>query len=441
VNAFALSFLLLNAAALLAVPRRWAALPLLVGACYMTLSQGINVGPFSFTVIRILVAVGFVRALARGERLAGGMNGLDWLMLAWAACALISSVFHEQASSSLVLRLGLAYNYCGIYFLLRVFCQSLDDVVSLCVITAIVLVPVAIEMVSEKLTGHNLFSALGGVPASPVVREGRIRAQGPFGHSILAGTVGAVSLPIVIALRGLKRREGNIGIVACLTMVFASASSGPIMTTLAGGFGLFMWRFRDRMRMVRRLAVLSYVGLSLVMTAPAYFIIARIDVVGGSTGYHRAKLIQSAFEHLGEWWLGGTDYTRHWMPTGVPWSPDHTDITNQYLKMGVLGGLPLMLMFIAMLLTAFAFVGQALKQVRHLKPQVQFMIWALGASLFAHAATCISVSYFDQSFVILCLALGVISSVRSIAAVKSSESGRAGDSQGVISSARPVVAV
>jgi hypothetical protein len=440
VNAFALAFLMLNAAALLAVPRRWAALPLLVGACYMTLGQGINVGPFSFTVIRILVGVGLVRALARGERLAGGMNGLDWLMLAWAACALISSAFHQEPSSALVLRLGLAYNYCGIYFLLRVFCQSLSDVVGLCAITAIVLVPVAIEMLSEKVTGHNLFSALGGVPASPVVREGRIRAQGPFGHSILAGTVGAVSLPIVIALSRLKRREGAIGIAACLTMVLASASSGPIMTALAGGFGLFMWRFRDRMRMVRKLAVLSYIGLSLVMTAPAYYIIARIDVVGGSTGYHRAKLIQSAFEHLGEWWVGGTDYTRHWMPTGVPWSPDHTDITNQYLKMGVLGGLPLMILFIAMLLTAFAFVGQALKQMRSLKPQVQFMIWALGASLFAHAATCISVSYFDQSFVILCVALGVISSLRSIAVMTSPATGTVAHS-GALAGARPVAAV
>ena len=54
-NALATLFLLVNAVALLALPRRWAPVPLLVGACYMTLGQGIDIGPFRFTVIRLLV--------------------------------------------------------------------------------------------------------------------------------------------------------------------------------------------------------------------------------------------------------------------------------------------------------------------------------------------------------------------------------------------------
>jgi hypothetical protein len=48
-NALALLFLLINAALLLLLPRRWAPLPLLMGACYMTLGQGIEIGPFTFT--------------------------------------------------------------------------------------------------------------------------------------------------------------------------------------------------------------------------------------------------------------------------------------------------------------------------------------------------------------------------------------------------------
>ena len=80
--------------------------------------------------------------------------------------------------------------------------------------------------------------------------------------------------------------------------------------------------------------------LDLVMKAPAYYIIARADIIGGSTGWHRAALIDSAIRHLNEWWLIGTDYTRNWMVTGVSWSADNTDITNHYLYLGVLGGLP-----------------------------------------------------------------------------------------------------
>ncbi|MDP3014552.1 MAG: hypothetical protein Q8M92_09935, partial [Candidatus Subteraquimicrobiales bacterium] len=90
-NDFAIVFVIINAAALLFLQRRWAPLPLLIGACYMTLGQGIEVGPFSFTIIRILVAAGVVRLIIRGERLEGGMNGLDWLMVVWALWALMSS--------------------------------------------------------------------------------------------------------------------------------------------------------------------------------------------------------------------------------------------------------------------------------------------------------------------------------------------------------------
>ena len=91
-NGLAIIFLLLACGALLALPRRWAPLPLLAGACYMTLGQGIQVGPFHFPIIRIVLLVGVIRVLCRGEGLAGGLNGLDWLVLAWGASALCISV-------------------------------------------------------------------------------------------------------------------------------------------------------------------------------------------------------------------------------------------------------------------------------------------------------------------------------------------------------------
>ncbi len=80
--------------------------------------------------------------------------------------------------------------------------------------------------------------------------------------------------------------------------------------------------------------------------------------------------------------------------------------------MGVDGGLPLMLLFIAILAKGFSYVGQTLRQMPESSPQSRFMVWALGAMLFAHAATFISVSYFDQSFVFIYLTLAAISSVR-----------------------------
>lgn len=410
-NTIAVLFLLINSVMLLFLPRRWATLPLLVGACYMTLGQGIELGPFHFMFIRILVAVGVARVIIRGERLAGGMNSLDWLIVVWGIWAVMSSFFHDDISGVLVNHLGLVYNAFGIYFLVRIFCQSLDDVVTLCLITAVLLVPLSIAILLEKTTGRNLFSVLGGLPEFSEIRHGSIRAQGPFTSSILAGTAGAVCLPLVVSLWQQYRKIAAAGIVACFLIIFASASSGPIMSAIVAIGALFMWHWRHRMRLVRWLAVLGYIGLDLIMKAPAYYLLSRIDFTGSSTGWHRAVLIEKAFKHLSEWWFAGTDYTRHWLDYGVIWSADHIDITNHYLKMGIDGGLPLMFLFIAILVKGFSFVGQCLRQEEKLPPEFRFLVWSFGAALFSHAATCISVSYFDQSVVFMYLTLAVVGSI------------------------------
>jgi len=159
-NSIAIVFILVNVIALLVLPRRWAAIPLLAGASMMTLGQGIELGPFHFTVIRMLAAIGLVRVVIRREHFVGQMNGIDWLMIIWAIWALVSSYFHKNPNDALIFRFGLVYNTCGIYFLLRVFCQSFDDVVRLCSIIAILLVPIVVEMFYEHVAFHNLFSFL-----------------------------------------------------------------------------------------------------------------------------------------------------------------------------------------------------------------------------------------------------------------------------------------
>lgn len=411
----AVLFLLVNAAALLAAPRRWAALPLVIGACYITYGQGVEAGPFSFNVLRILILIGLMRIMARGERIAGGLNGLDWLFIPWSLWLLASTLFRAGAADDMVYRLGQVFTICGVYFLLRVFCQSIEDVQRLVKVTAIVLLPVALAMVYEKLASYNLFSIFGDVPSGVMVREGRLRARGPFGHPILAGTVGAVCLPMMLGLWQRDRRYAMVGLFSGCCMILASASSGPLLSSAVGVMAIAFWGIRDRMRSVRWLAVAGYIGLDLVMKAPAYYLMGRIDLAGGSSGYHRALLIDSALRHLDEWWLAGTNYTRHWMPTGVSWSGDHTDITNHYLHFGVLGGLPLMFLFIAMLAMAFRYVGLSIRRAGQTRLD-QFLIWSLGASLAAQAATCLSVSYFDQSFLFLYLTLAGVSSAWNTAA-------------------------
>ena len=119
-NGIAISFLLFNGIALIAFPRRWAPLPLLAGASYITLSQAINVGPLTFSVLRLLILAGVVRVIMRGERSAlYPLNALDWLMFAWSAATIFSSLFHNNVSSAFIYRLGFVYDAGGIYLLFR----------------------------------------------------------------------------------------------------------------------------------------------------------------------------------------------------------------------------------------------------------------------------------------------------------------------------------
>jgi hypothetical protein len=409
-SSFGAMFVLTAITLILLLPRRWAPIPLLFGTFYMTLSQGIQIGSINLFAIRLLLVAGFIRVFLRREGISGGLNRLDKLMLVWSVWAALSSVFHADPWSALKFNLGIAINACGSYFLLRIFCRSLEDAVKLCAITVVLLIPMGFEMYFERLTMHNAFSVLGGVSEHPQIREGRLRAQGPFAHAILAGTVGAMCLPLAIGLWKTHRKIAILGTFASITVVLTSASSGPVASGILALCALLMWPLRERMRSMRWLAIFAWAGLSFAMSAPTYYLIARVDFAGGSTGWYRARLIESAVEHFDEWWLGGTDYTRHWMATGL--DSTHADITNHYIHMGLTGGMMLLILFVLILATAFRYVGLAVKGPCALQlPQQRFLAWALGASLFAHAVTFISVSYFDQSFILFYLTLAAIAAV------------------------------
>jgi hypothetical protein len=381
-----------------------------MAACYITMGQVIMVGPFHFTAIRILVAVGALRLILRGERRADGLNGLDWLVILWGITAIGVSPFHKDPQATLINHLGRAYDTLGIYFLMRSFFRTSEEAKDLIKIIAILLVPVALEMFYEQLTHRNLFSFFGGVGEVPAFREGHFRSQGPFRHSILAGTVGAVCFPLMFGIWRIYSVSARLGIGACLLMVITCFSSGPWMSLIWGVIGLLLWNWRHRTREMLIIGIIVYVLLDLVMKAPAYYLIARIDITGGSTGWHRAHLIESSIKHINEWWFFGTDYTRHWMPTGVSWSPEHTDITNHYIKMGIIGGLPLVFIFITTLWMGFRYVIKIIQSDSEKSYDEKFFVWCMGSSLFGHTVTMIGVSYFDQSFLFLYLVLAIIAS-------------------------------
>lgn len=418
----ALVFFILCAVALLMVPRRWAPVPLLVGCCYMTMGQGIEIGAFSLPIYRMLLFVGFVRMLLKGEKIKGFGNAVDKLVFFLMGWIFLASFFHDgELGSGPVYVSGVIFNFALVYFLIRVWCRDVSEVVGVVVIIAFMLAPIAVEMVMERVTKTNLFAVFGGIPEAVMFREGKYRAQGPFRHPILAGTVGAVCMPLFIGIWHKNRMASIVGLVSGLCMTIASASSGPLMSVIVGICAVIMWRYRHLTSHARWAALVLYFAFQIYTGQPGYYLMKRIDLTGGSTGWHRARLIESAFEKIDEWWLFGTDVTRHWMPTGVSFSPYHTDITNYYLAFGVVAGLPAMLAVIAILAVCFRWIGIIIRLLKDADNQESFVVWCLGAGLFAHAATSISVSYFDQSLVFFWMNVAIISSMHAAVISRNTE--------------------
>jgi hypothetical protein len=407
INPLGLVFTLLMGALMLVVPRRFALVPVMILTCYMTMGERVMIGGLNFTMIRILLVFGWLRLLARQELHAFKLNPIDKAILLWVASSILMHTLLWQSYQEFINRLGGAYSTVGTYFLFRYLLRDIDDIIRVFRIVAIFLAPLAGLMIVEKMTGRNIFAVFGGVPESTFVRDGVLRCQGPFAHPILAGTFGATSLPLCVALWWQGRSAKVLavgGILACLIIILTSGSSGPVLAGLAGLLGLAMWSARRHLRKVRWGIVLSLIVLHLVMKAPVWFIMARIDVFSGSTGYHRAYLIDRAVANFSDWWLVGTKSTAAWAA-----EDDHLyDVTNAYINEGANGGLLTMILFIMIIVLCFRGVGNAISALSGEHPS-QLALWAVGSSLFAHAVTFFSVSYFDQNFVVWFLLLAIIS--------------------------------
>ena len=131
------------------------------------------------------------------------------------------------------------------------------------------------------------------------------------------------------------------------------------------------------------------VGLQLVMKAPVWALIARVDLVGGSTGYHRYKMVDNFIKKFGEWWLVGEQSTKHW-----GWMMD--DTCQEYIQMGIRGGVLSLVLFIALFVFIFGITGRALKRYDY-DFGLQHRFWALGVTAFTHLVAFFGIAYFDQS--------------------------------------------
>ena len=422
INELGLVLTIMMGALTLVLPRRFAPIPLLAVGMYMTMGQIADVFGLHFDLLRVMILFGWIRLIMRSELTEINFNEIDIALLGWVFVNVACYTFREMSGEALVNRLGFAYDVIGFYFFFRYLVSDREDCLTLIRAIALLAIPLACLMILEKATGRNLFSYFGGVPEFTVIRDGRLRCQGPFRHPILAGTFGAAAIPLCAGLwfAGKDRAVAIMAAVSATVMAVTSASSGPVLAYVAGFFALSAWMLRSYMREVRWVLVIALIAAHLFMKAPVWYIMDRFSELLGGTGWHRSELINQAITRIDEWWLLGTSQTGHWMPYKLRLH-DAADITNQYILNGVHGGLITMFLFIVVIVLCFRRVGMAVQAgekaaeetaVEETMAEIpKYLPWALGSALFVHVVSFISVAYFDQMVIYWYMLLAMIAAL------------------------------
>lgn len=402
--------------------RKYVIAPFLVASLFIPVGQVIVVAGAHLMIYRVLVLVLCCRIfwgklIARQDPFSLRMNPLDKVFLAWALCNAIFYTVLWHDVGAFFNRLGFLYTALGVYFALRYVIRDREDLIRTIKALALAAVPIAVAMYIEHQTGNNVVSTVfGGVRTQAVMRGSSIRAQGPFQHSIVAGTFGAMLLPLFIGLwkEGRKHRLiAALGILSSGAITIASASSTPMMTLLTGIAAWALWPFRKKMRILRWGFVITLICLQFVMKAPVWFLIARMSSLTGGTGWHRAELIDQFIRHFGEWWLIGTQ-------NNANWGLDMWDSINAFVNAGVEGGLVTFVFFVSIFVYAYKRLGIA-RRLAENDPPDEHLMWALGCCLFSNTVAFFGITYFDQS-VIVWYALLVMISVGTTCIIQKEES-------------------
>lgn len=391
--------------ATLVVPRRRTSLPLVLLLCFVPVGQRFVIDTLDFPFLRLIVLSIWLRLIIRRELRPLNWNWLDRGLVIWAIVSIATATLYATRFDVFVNRTAASFDSLGIYFFFRQHVRSITDLSRVASHFLVCIFGVLVFFIIEHLTQRNLFHVLGGVPEYTLIRGGRLRCQGAFAHPIVAGCFFASLLPL-LAIRGLQLGRWGLataGSAACLGIVFLCSSSTPVLAVLAGIFAAGCFYLRKGLGYLRWAFLITLVSLHFLRDRPVWHLVSRIDITGGSTGFHRYHLIDKFILNWQEWLWLGTPSTAHW-------GHGLQDVTNQYVAEGVSGGIFRLILFVCIVATAFIGISRSLRQPT-LSRRQQLIFWALGALLFMHCVNFLGISYFAQITALWMATLGVIGSL------------------------------
>ena len=308
------------------------------------------------------------------------------MVVLWTVSLLIMLSLQWMDKQELINNLGVFLDGLGGYLVVRFFIPDGEAVRRTIKTLAVVGVIQGICMLNEQILHVNVFGYIGGLGPGLTIRDGKIRSEGVLG-CISAGAFAGALIPLFLGLWTERKYRLLMcaGVAGATVMVFTSNSSTSVLALAASALAIVCWPLRKQMTLIRRGIVLVLVALHLVMHGPVWSLIARVDVTGSSSGYHRYYLVDNCVRHFSEWWLiGYKDYDK--------WGFMMFDLCNQFVVQAVMGGLLALVAYIAIVSRSFGALGDARKEVQGDRKR-EWLLWCLGSALFSVVVAHFGINY------------------------------------------------
>jgi hypothetical protein len=387
-------WLLIAIVLILVLPKAKVITPFLIAFFTIPIGEVVVLGGFHFTALRMLILAGLARrAMLPKSKVAGkfpgGFDRIDWVTILWSVSAVIALFLQFPQMPAVVNGFGVLLDTLGGYLVVRCFIPDGEAVRRTIKTLATICTILGVTMLNERINHINVFGLLGGISSSVTVRDGHIRASGTLG-CLYAGAFAGVLIPLFLWLWKERncRAIASAGLVGATAMVITSYSSTSWMAFGGSLLGLAFWPLRNQTRALRWAFSLCLISLHLVMKAPVWALIARVDLTGSSSGEQRYMLVDMTVKHIRDWWLIGTpDYPK--------WGWDSWDLCNQFVAVALTGGLLTLIFYIAIFSRGFGAIGKALKQARGDRKR-QWFLWCFGSTMFGTVIAHFGINYMAQ---------------------------------------------
>lgn len=387
-------------------PRKYVVWAVLFIACFVSPAQRFAFLGADFDFLRAITVLILCRILVLGELRNVRIRAIDYCVLGFVTTMIIGVTIRTGGART-INELGQTVDGLGLYLIGRALIRNLDDLKSLMVGAFICSVPVMIFFTIEQMTGRNYFSVLGGVSEMTQVRQGKLRAQGAFTHPIIAGLFWATFFALFIGLIRAKTKSfmlkigGWIGAIASVIIVVMTNSSTPLAGLLVATVGWLCFSYRWYLKQIRWAILFFMLFIHIIHTKGVhFFVFVNFNPVSGSTGRHRAMLIDGVLKNIPDWALFGSSrrYNRAFR-----------DITCDYVYTAVQGGMIPLIFELAVITLAFYACGRAIRAARN-REELN-LVYGVGVAVLTVCVMSTAVSVYGQAEVPFFMTFGIAASL------------------------------